>query len=296
MERPANGAYRLDKTVRFRRLALSSKSSFRGSFSRPFFAGHVAAKEPDTADWPTKPVQLIVNFPAGSTTDYAARIFADRLASGLGQQFVTRNRAGACGLLGIGTAVKSSADGYTFLVTAGFSVVIAPHLLRTTSFDPFKDLEPVTQFIDAALLLAVHPSVEANSVQELVTFARRNPGKLSWGTADIGSTTHLLCEAFRLQAGVDILHVPYRSGSQGLSGSPQNERRDEQDCPQAGGARASAWKRIGPPPRDPRGVISPDAKGLRALQQTGTSAEPAHRINPGIHSGCGRCALARRKR
>ena len=140
-----------------------------------FFAGHVAAKEPDTADWPTKPVQLIVNFPAGSTTDYAARIFADRLASGLGQQFVTKNRAGASGLLGIGTAVKSSADGYTFLVTAGFSVVIAPHLLRTTSFDPFKDLEPVTQFIDAALLLAVHPSVAANSVQELVTFARRNP-------------------------------------------------------------------------------------------------------------------------
>jgi tripartite-type tricarboxylate transporter receptor subunit TctC len=180
------------------------------------FAGQVAARDPDTADWPTKPVQLIINSPAGSTTDYAARIFADRLANGLGQQFVTRNRGGASGLLGIGAAVKSPADGYTFLVTAGFSVVIAPHLLRT-SFDPFKDLEPVTQFIDAALLLAVHPSVATNSLQELVTFAKRNPGNLSWGTADIGSTTHLLCEAFKLQAGVDIFHVPYRSGSQGLS-------------------------------------------------------------------------------
>jgi tripartite-type tricarboxylate transporter receptor subunit TctC len=181
------------------------------------FAGHAAAKDTHMAGWPTKPVQLIVNSPAGSTTDYAVRIFADRLASALGQQFVTRNRGGASGLLGIGATVNSPADGYTFLVTAGFSVVIAPHLLRKASFDPFKDLEPVTQFIDAALLLAVHPSVTADSVQELVTFATHNPGKLSWGTAGIGSTTHLLCEAFKLRAGVDIFHVPYRSGNQGLS-------------------------------------------------------------------------------
>jgi tripartite-type tricarboxylate transporter receptor subunit TctC len=178
--------------------------------------GNSAARSQDATDWPTRPVQLIVNFPAGSTTDYAARIFAERLSRGLGQQFITKNHAGASGLLGIGAAVKSPADGYTFLVTPAYSAFIVPHLIRTTAFDPFMDLVPVTQFVDAALLLAVHPSIPANSVQDLVTFATRNPGKLSWGTSSIGSTTHLLYEAFKQQAGVDIFHVPYRSGSAGL--------------------------------------------------------------------------------
>jgi len=178
--------------------------------------GASAARSRHAAGWPSKPVQLIVNFPAGSTTDYAARIFADRLTSAIGQQFFTKNAGGASGLLGIGAAVRSPADGYTFLVTPAYSAVIVPHLIRTIPFDPFNDLVPVTQFIDATLLVAVHPSVPASSVQELVTFAMRNPGKLSWGTSGAGSTTHLLCEAFKLQAGVDIFHVPYRSGNTGL--------------------------------------------------------------------------------
>jgi tripartite-type tricarboxylate transporter receptor subunit TctC len=178
--------------------------------------GSSAARSQDTTDWPTRPVQLIVNFPAGSTTDYAARLFAERLSREFGQQFFIKNRAGASGLLGIGAAVKSPADGYTFLVTPAYSAVIVPHLMRTTAFDPFKDLVPVTQFVDAALLVAVHPSVPANSVQELVTFAMGNPGKLNWGTSGTGSTTHLLYEAFKLRTEVHIFHVPYKSGSAGL--------------------------------------------------------------------------------
>ena len=141
--------------------------------------GNSAARTQGATDWPTKPVRLIVNSAAGSSTDHATRSFADRLSRELGQQFVVENRGGASGLLGIEAAVKSPADGYTFLMTPGFSVVIVPHLLAAP-FDPFKDLVPVTQFVDATLLLAVHPSVPANSVQELVAFAMRNPGKLSW--------------------------------------------------------------------------------------------------------------------
>ena len=178
--------------------------------------GNSTARSQDVSDWPTRPVQLLVNFPAGSTTDYATRVFAERLSRGLGQQFVTKNLSGASGLIGIQAAVKSSADGYTFLATPGYSVVIVPHLIRTIALDPFNDLVPVTQFVDAALLLAVHPSVPASSVQDLVTFAFRNPGKLSWGTSGVGSTTHLLYEAFKLRTGVDIFHLPYRSGSTGL--------------------------------------------------------------------------------
>jgi tripartite-type tricarboxylate transporter receptor subunit TctC len=112
--------------------------------------------------------------------------------------------------------VKSPPDGYTFVVTPSLSVVILPHL-RKTPFDPLKDLVPVTQFTDGTLLFAVHPSVPANSLQELVAYAKSNPGKLSWGTAGVGSYGHLMCEAFKLQAGVDILHVPYRGGGESLA-------------------------------------------------------------------------------
>ncbi|MGB8609806.1 Bug family tripartite tricarboxylate transporter substrate binding protein [Bradyrhizobium sp.] len=174
-----------------------------------------AARAQGTADWPIRPVRLIVNLPGGSSTDRATRIFADHLSRRLGQPFVIINQGGASGVLGVEAAIKSPPDGYTFLATPAFSIVIAPHLLRV-SFDPFKDLVPVTQFVDATLVLAVHPSVPADSAQELVTFAARNPGKLKWGTPGVGSTAHLLCEALKLRAGIDILCVPYRGGNQTL--------------------------------------------------------------------------------
>ena len=126
------------------------------------------------------------------------------------------NKGGASGAIGIEAAVKTPPDGYNFLVTSRSASSSCPHL-RNTSYDPLKDLVPVTQFTDGTLLFAVHPSVPANSIQELVAYAKANPGKLSWGTAGIGSYGHLLFEAFKLQAGVDILHVPYRGGGESLT-------------------------------------------------------------------------------
>ena len=166
--------------------------------------------------WPTKPVRVIVNFAPGGSADNAMRPFAERLTRSLGQQVVIENRGGASGALGIEAAVKSPRDGYTFVVTPSLSVVILPHL-RKTPYDPLKDLVPVTQFTDGTLLIAVHPSVPAKSIQELVAHAKQNPGKLSWGTAGVGSFGHLICEAFKLQAGMDILHVPYRGGAESLA-------------------------------------------------------------------------------
>jgi len=168
------------------------------------------------ADWPNRTVRIIVNFGPGGSADNSMRPFADRLSRALGQQFVIENRGGASGALGIEGAVKSAPDGYTFVVTPSLSVVILPHL-RKTPYDPLKDLVPVTQFTDGTLLFAVHPSVPASSVPELVAYAKANPGKLSWGTAGVGSYGHLMCEAFKLQAGVDILHVPYRGGGESLA-------------------------------------------------------------------------------
>lgn len=178
------------------------------------FRAETAAQTAET--WPAKPVRVIVNFGPGGSADNSMRPFAERLSRTLGQQFVIENRGGASGALGIEAAMKSPADGYTFVVTPALSVAILPHL-RPTPYHPLKDLVPVTQFTDGTLLFAVHPSVEANSIQELVAYAKKNPGKLSWGTAGVGSHGHIICETFKLKAGVDILHVPYRGGGESLA-------------------------------------------------------------------------------
>ncbi len=167
-------------------------------------------------DWPSRPVKIIVNFAPGGSTDNAMRPFAERLSRALGQQFVIDNRGGASGALGLEAAVRSLPDGYTFVATPALSVTILPNM-RKLPFDVFTDLLPVSQFTDSTLLLAVHPSVPAKSVPDLVAYAKANPGKLSWGTAGFGSQGHMICEAFKLAAGVDILHVPYKGGGESLS-------------------------------------------------------------------------------
>ena len=176
-------------------------------------SGATATLAQGAANWPNKTVRVIVNFAPGGSTDNAMRPFADRLSRALGQQVVIDNKGGASGAIGVEAAIKLPSDGYNFLATVSLSIVILPHL-RKTPYDPLKDLVPVTQFTDGTLLVAVHPSVPVTSVQELAAYAKQNPGKLSWGTAGVGSYGHLLCEAFKLQAGVDILHVPYRGGGE----------------------------------------------------------------------------------
>ena len=179
--------------------------------------GRTSAQTADpAANWPSKPVKLIVNFGPGGSTDNAARPFAERLSRDLGQQFVIENRGGASGALGLEAAMKSAPDGYTFVATPALSICILPHM-RKTPFDVFKDFAPVSRFTNGTLLFAVHPTVPANSVQELVEYAKKNPGKLTWGTAGYGSQGHLILEAFKLSTGTDILHVPYRGGGESLA-------------------------------------------------------------------------------
>lgn len=172
--------------------------------------GSTAALAQGVGDWPNKPVRFIVNYGPGGGSDNMTRPFAERLSKVLGQQVVIENRGGASGAIGAEAVIKSAPDGYTFLATPSLTVVILPHL-RPLTFDPLKELVPVTNFGEGALLIAMHPSVPVNSIQELVTYAKANPGKLSWGTPGVGSYGHLICESFKYHAGVDILHVPYRS-------------------------------------------------------------------------------------
>ena len=172
-------------------------------------SGCIGASAQDTGDWPSRPIRIVVNFGPGGGSDNATRPYVERLSRELGQQVVIENKGGASGAIGTEGVIKAAPDGYTFLATPSLTMVILPHL-RKLSFDPLKDLIPVTSFAEGTLLITTHPSVPAASIQELVAYAKQNPGKLSWGTAAIGSYGHLICEAFKHQTGVDILHVPYR--------------------------------------------------------------------------------------
>jgi tripartite-type tricarboxylate transporter receptor subunit TctC len=175
-----------------------------------------AAWAQGAGDWPNKSVRIIVNFGPGGSADNTMRPFAERLSKSLGQQFVIENRGGASGALGLEAMTKAAPDGYTFAVTPALSVIILPHL-RKTPYDPLKDLQPVARMTDGTLLFAVHPSVPANTIQEFVAHTQKNPGKLSWGTAGVGSYGHIMAEVFKLEAKVDILHVPYRGGGESLA-------------------------------------------------------------------------------
>lgn len=167
-------------------------------------------------DWPNKSVRVIVNFGAGGSADNSMRPFAERLSKALGQQFVLEHRGGASGALGIEAMTKAAPDGYTFVITPALSVVILPHL-RKTPYDALKDLVPVTAPTIGTLLFAVHPSVPGNSVKEVVAHLKANPGKVSWGTAGVGSMGHIMSEMFKAASGTDILHVPYRGGGESLA-------------------------------------------------------------------------------
>jgi tripartite-type tricarboxylate transporter receptor subunit TctC len=181
-----------------------------------FAAGGTAALAQGAGDWPNKPIRIVSNFAPGGGTDLATRPYLDKVSKIIGQQVVIENRGGASGAIGIEAVTKSAPDGYTFLATPSLSVVIVPHL-RKVPFDVFKDLAPVTMQTDSMMLIAVHPSLPVNSIPELVAYGKANPGKLVWGTAGVGSTGHILCETFKREAGVDILHVPYRGTAEALT-------------------------------------------------------------------------------
>ena len=167
-------------------------------------------------EWPTKPVRIVVNYGPGGGSDNATRPFAERLSRTLGQQVIIENKGGASGAIGLEYVAKAPPDGYTFLATPSLTMMIVPHL-RKLSVDTLKDVVPVTSFADGTLLVATHPSIPANSIPELVAYAKANPGKLSWGTPGVGTYGHLICETFKKEAGVDILHVPYRGTGEALA-------------------------------------------------------------------------------
>ncbi len=168
-----------------------------------------AATAAGAADFPTKPVRLVIGFAPGGGTDVTARALANKLTGNFGQQVIVDNRPGHSGTIAADIVTKATPDGHTVLLGT-IALVINPILTKNMPFDTFKDLLPVTRAADSTNILIVHPSVAAKSVKDLIALAKSKP--LNCGSSGIGGAGHLAVELFNLQAGTKITHVPYKGG------------------------------------------------------------------------------------
>lgn len=166
--------------------------------------------------FPSRPVRIISPYAAGSTVDIMCRIISPKLTTSLGQQVIIENRAGAGGAIGMEATARSPKDGYTIMLAAsGFTVI--PSLNPRLSWDPVKDFSAIAQVATSPLVMVVHPKVAAKNLAELIALAKAQPGKLRYGHAGIGSSQHMAGELFSLEAGIDIVNVPYKGGKESLS-------------------------------------------------------------------------------
>ena len=174
-----------------------------------------AVHEAAAQDYPAKPIRLIVPFAAGGSADILGRIFAQKAV--LGQPIVVENMPGATGAIGLARGAKSAPDGYTLSTGATSTFVISPHINTRLPYDPIKDFVPIAFLGTITSVLVVNGNLPVNSVGELVTLAKANPGKLNYASLGIGSSHHLGAEQFRLTTGIDIVHVPYKGNPQALN-------------------------------------------------------------------------------
>ena len=180
----------------------------------------VAAPAPAHAqadNWPAKPIRIVVGFPAGSFTDTIARAVSDQLSKQLGQPVIVDNKPGANGAIGVGEVARSAPDGYTLLVTNSSSITINPQIYKKISYQT-TDFAPVTMLLDAPFILTANPDWagkhQIGSAQDLIVYAKRNPDKISYGSAGPGNIAHLAFASWSNRTGVKTTHVPYKSASQ----------------------------------------------------------------------------------
>lgn len=172
---------------------------------------------PAHAAFPDKPLTLIVPFPAGGATDAMARLAAERLGRQLGQTIVVDNRAGAGGTIAADAAKHAAPDGYTLLFATTGTMAINPYIYKRLKYDPLKDFAPIGSIAASGNVLVVDPQVKATSVKELIALAKSQPGKLTYASAGIGSSSHLSGALFAKAAGIELLHVPYKGSAPALS-------------------------------------------------------------------------------
>ena len=170
----------------------------------------VAPQAAHAQAWPTKPVKIVVPFVAGGTTDVVARLLGQKLTEAWGETVVVENRAGAGGNIGADAVAKSTPDGYTILMTSGSIVTANPHLYKALPYDAARDLVPITEVATGPQVIAVSGDMPARDLRELIAYARANPRKVNFGSAGLGTQTHLAGENFFYAAGIEATHVPYK--------------------------------------------------------------------------------------
>ncbi|MGB7543032.1 MAG: tripartite tricarboxylate transporter substrate binding protein [Burkholderiales bacterium] len=183
-------------------------------------AGAALAQSPSTSSgqaYPSRPVHMIVGFPAGGPADLFGRVLAQAMSANLGQQIVVENKSGVGGVLGIDAVAKAVPDGYTLGFNNQGSVAMAPFALSTMPFNPQRDLALITTVVKVPEVIVVHPSVPVNSLAELIAYAKANPGKVNYGSAGAGGITHLAGELLKAEAKIDIVHVPYKGAAPAVS-------------------------------------------------------------------------------
>ena len=176
------------------------------------FASAAAAQ-----NYPSRPVKIVVPYPAGGSNDIIARIVAQKLAERSGQNFLVENRGGAGGNVGAEAVAASEPDGYTLLLTAPPPLTINAALYKSLPFDPAKAFAPVALIASVPIVLAVHPSLGVKDVKELVALAKAKPGTINFGSSGIGTTNHLAGELLKSKTGIDIVHVPYKGAAPAMN-------------------------------------------------------------------------------
>jgi len=193
---------------------MQRRTLLTATLAAPAILGGLGARA--QAAWPNKPVKLILPYAPGGATDIIGRPWADRLSQAFGHPFVVDNRGGASGAIGTEAVAKSPPDGYTFLLTPSAPMTVLPHM-RKVGYAPAKDIVPVARVGDLVCGFTIVPSLGINTIAELVAHAKKNPGKLAFGSAGPGTSTHMRIEALKAAAGIDILHVPYRGSADALN-------------------------------------------------------------------------------
>jgi tripartite-type tricarboxylate transporter receptor subunit TctC len=175
------------------------------------FGGQVFAQ-----NYPNRPIKLIIPFPPGGSTDIVGRAMAERLQIALGQPIIVENKAGASGNIGIGEATRAAPDGYTLVIGSPQTLTINHQIIKSTPFNPQKDLAPIVVIASVPNVLLVNNKLPVKNAQELIAFAKANPGKLSGGSSSIGGSPHLALESMKATYGLDIVHVPYKGSAPAL--------------------------------------------------------------------------------
>jgi tripartite-type tricarboxylate transporter receptor subunit TctC len=173
----------------------------------------LAAAPAIAQDYPSRPITMIVPYPPGALTDAGARLPRDALAAALGQPIIIENRGGAGGTTGAAFVANAAPDGYTLMTSVSAPITMNKFMQRNFPYDPVTAFAPISLLAESYLLLVVHPSLPVHNVAEFIDYARRNPGKLAYGSSGVGSAHHIAGELLKQKTGIDMVHVPYKGGA-----------------------------------------------------------------------------------